>query len=154
MKNKRLLVVFSLITLGYLGLIFFLSSQEGTDTAATSGTLARFVVNLFYAEPTPQQFDSIHMLIRKLAHIGLFFVLGVLVTLSCGFVPRLKLPIAGAVSTAMVVFFSFFDEWRKLSIPGRHFSFNESCLNAVSGVVGVAITIACLCFARRRKQKA
>ena len=51
---------------------------NGDQTAETSSGIAEKVAKIIYTQPTIKQVNQVHTCIRTLAHIGLFFVLGVL----------------------------------------------------------------------------
>ena len=55
-----------------LGSIFFLSGQTGEQTASLSLSIARWLMRFF---PGASE-AGLHMWLRKLAHIGVYFVEG------------------------------------------------------------------------------
>ena len=58
----------------WLAVIFFLSSQTGEQTAAISLAIARWLARLFPGV----SLTSLHLALRKAAHIGVYFVEGAL----------------------------------------------------------------------------
>ena len=145
MKSKLIPIALWLLTILWLLSIFTLSSQNGTQTAQTSGGVAQKTAEVIYQQPTQQQINQVHFNIRKSAHVGLFFILGVLSfsasATTFGIKNRGKY-LSIAVPVILTSAYGFFDEWHKQFIGGRHFQLDEAVLNMVSGVVGVGVTVA------------
>jgi VanZ family protein len=133
-----------LLTILWILLIFTLSSQNGPQTAQTSGGIAKDVAEIIYQKPTEPQVNKVHFNIRKLAHVGLFLILGVLSfsasATSLGWKKKRKY-IAMATASVITLSYGFFDEWHKQFIGGRHFQLDEAVLNMMSGAVGVGVTV-------------
>ena len=144
MKQKRIPLILWLLTILWLIFIFTLSSQNGPQTAQTSGGIAQDVAEIIYQQPTEPQVNKVHFNIRKLAHVGLFFILGVLSfsasATSLGWEKKQKY-IAMATASVITVSYGFFDEWHKQFIGGRHFQLDEAVINMISGAVGVVFMI-------------
>ncbi len=152
MKNRIFGIVFVVITICYAGVIFFLSSQNGAETAALSRGVSYNIAKLIYgeSEPTDIQINNVHRILRKSAHIVLFLVLGILVTISMVTI-LVKSPWLAYVSSFIIVSScAFFDEWHKLFIDGRHFDIGESILNGVCGLAGVIIVAVIYFFLRKK----
>lgn len=145
MKTKLIKVTLCLLIVFWIVLIFVLSSQNGTQTNQISGKIAEKAAEIIYHQPTEQQIEKLHVVIRKAAHISLFFVLGVLsfsiayATLDVKSTKRKVL----LVSSSFFITCScgFFDEWHKQFIEGRHFQLDEALLNMLSGAIGIVVAI-------------
>lgn len=145
LKLKRIPLILWLLTILWITFIFTLSSQTGPQTAQTSGGIAEDVAEIIYQQPTEQQVNQVHFNIRKMAHVGLFFVLGALSfsasATTFGWKKKRKyLPVA--VASVITLSYGFFDEWHKQFIGGRHFQLDEAVLNMVSGVIGIVFMLA------------
>ncbi|MGX8833552.1 VanZ family protein [Amedibacillus sp. YH-ame6] len=140
-KPKQISITFWIITILWLIFIFALSSQNGTQTSQTSSGIAKDVAEFVYSQPTESQVNSMHMNIRELAHIGFFFILGVLSFLSSIYTFGKKNYKVLAFALIIPVCYGYFDEWHKQFIDGRHFQLEEAVLNIVSGVIGVVVAI-------------
>lgn len=155
MKPKLIPIALWLITILWITLIFTLSSQNGPQTAQTSDGIAKDVAEIIYQKPTEQQVNKVHFNIRKLAHVGLFFVLGLLSfsasATTFGWNKKRKY-IAMATASVINLSYGFFDEWHKQFIGGRHFQIDEAVLNMVSGIAGVLVTVAAIVFIIRLKK--
>ena len=72
--SDRRNVIYFLPAVLWLGIIFFLSGQTGEQTAALSQSIARWLMRFFPGASEAR----LHMWLRKLAHIGVYFVEGAL----------------------------------------------------------------------------
>ena len=136
----------------WLLLIFFLSTQNGDQTAAASSGIASWLANIIYGSPTQMQINDVHMLIRKVAHFGLFYGFGVLSTYTLFvFIEKCK-RVTVCFSMLVVLAVAIFDEWHKTFIPGRHCHIDEILLNAIAGILGVGFVVLVV-WCRDRKVK-
>ncbi|MFI3206598.1 MAG: VanZ family protein [Clostridia bacterium] len=133
-------ILSSISLLFWLLLIIILSSQNGTDTAQTSYKISSFVSKLFYNNANISDIKSVDFVIRKIAHIVLFFGLGFSITLFgfAFFIEMIDFKFLVLISVVLSVLTAFLDEWRKQFIVGRHFDIYESMINIGSAIVGVA----------------
>lgn len=146
--SKRLLIWIIAMVI-WLILIYFLSSQNGPETANTSQGMAAKIAELIYKNPTPQQFNEVHLSIRRMAHVVLFFVFGVLMGQACRQVNAImRIRSSFLFGYGFLVFCSFFDEWRKQFISGRHNNFDDGIRNLVGATIGIGIMYV---IARRKK---
>ena len=121
----------------WLGMIFFLSGQTGEQTTALSLSIARWLARFF---PGASE-AGLHMWLRKLAHIGVYFVEGALLF------PALRRTLRGAgkgfaVTLVLCALIAAADEAHKALIPGRHCSWPEAALNFLGALPGVALALA------------
>lgn len=121
----------------WLTVIFFLSSQTGEDTTSLSLTITRWLARFF---PGVAE-ETLHLWLRKLAYIGVYFVEGALL------LPALRMrtqrPIQSFVLTlALSVLIAAVDEAHKMLIPGRHCSWTEAALNVFGAALGAGLVLA------------
>ncbi len=129
----------------WLVLMLVLSSQTGTQTSELSGGIATTIANIFYKDPTSQQIYSVNLLIRKLAHIAIFLILGMLITtvFLTTFLPESinSIAILSILSVVITFGIGFLDEWRKQFVDGRHFDSTELILNFIACFIGVGLVL-------------
>ncbi len=120
--KKKTFLILGTITILWMFLVFFLSSQDGEQTEKLSLAISEFL-SRFGGGGTEEAAAQTHMEIRKLAHI-----------------------IFGAWSdflSASVLWnaagYGYFDEWHKQFIVGRHFQIEEAELNIISGCIGIVV---------------
>lgn len=126
MTKKLIFVILCLCCIGWLSLIFHLSAEDGEKTADTSMRIAEKISGVLYSSPTVEQTAEIHYMVRKAAHVILFFVLGVLSALTGLTVlhfcpaPWVRYVIFAAVF-CLLLGVGWMDEWHKQFIEGRHY---------------------------------
>ena len=125
-------------------MIFFLSSQTGEQTAALSLAIARWLARLFPGV----SLTSLHLALRKAAHIGVYFVEGALLFPAL-YGQKGRAGRALALTVALCAMIAVVDEAHKLAIPGRHCSWPEAALNFLGALPGVALALAIV----KRKEK-
>lgn len=128
----------------WLAVIFFLSSQTGEQTAALSLAIARWLARLFPGV----SLTSLHLALRKAAHIGVDFVEGALLFPAL-YGQKGRAGRALALTVALCALIAVVDEAHKLAIPGRHCSWPEAALNFLGALPGVALALAIV----KRKEK-
>lgn len=145
MTNRRIYFPF-LPAILWLGIIFFLSGQTGEQTASLSLSIARWLARFF---PGASE-AGLHMWLRKLAHIGVYFVEGALLFPAL----RRTLRSAGKGFTATLVLCALIaaaDEAHKALIPGRHCSWDEAGLNVLGSFLGAGAVLIAGALRSRRK---
>ncbi len=100
----------------------YLSHQNGAETAETSLRLAVFLGN-----------EGLNGWLRRAAHVALFLVLGILVSLT------LKAWELDWRIVLLVLAWAVVDEATKPLVDGRHFQIIDVGLNEVGAVIGVVI---------------
>ncbi len=145
--GKPLPILMWLLTGAWLSVCLVLSSQTGVETTALSQRIAHFLARLLRRSDAAVR--GLHGGLRTFAHFACFFVLCDLMSgaLSATFPIR---KCAYLWSLLPCVAFAFLDEMRKASIPGRHCSIPEACLNAVGCLLGCAAFRIVLGLLRRR----
>ena len=128
----------------WLAVIFFLSSQTGEQTAALSLAIARWLARLFPGV----SLTSLHLALRKAAHIGVYFVEGALLFPAL-YGQKGRAGRALALTVALCAMIAVVDEAHKLAIPGRHCSWPEAALNFLGALPGVALALVIV----KRKEK-
>lgn len=134
MKHRRFTIFLVLLIL-WSGLFAFLTLQNGPDTTATSLGLAHWLQRVLHLSTDT---ETLHLLLRKAAHIVCLAGEGLLLTLMLCSTP---LPRRRCVLISLLVCFALavVSEAVKIPIAGRHFSWLDSGLNALGAAVGVAV---------------
>lgn len=146
MTKRLVFFVLCLCCIGWLGLIFHLSTENGEKTADTSMRIAEKISGMFYNSPTQEQVKSVHHAVRKSAHVVLFFVLGVLISITGMYIfnlwrkPWVAVAVL-AIGFILIVGAGWLDEWHKQFIEGRHYQLGEAIINIISGLAGSGIMV-------------
>ncbi len=136
---RKYLAAFLLIA--WLLLIFYFSSQPGTASSEMSGGIVKFVLTILETTLPTYQFDPdlISFLVRKAAHVFLYFVLGIL-TLNFANEYHIYQGKERIIFCFLFcVLYACFDETYQMFVPGRHGSISDVALDSVSSAIGIML---------------
>ncbi len=140
--------------------IFVFSQQQGSVSGGMSNDFAGSLGITPDGEYTPSEKPLILGLsLRKLAHVGLFFGLGVSVTLFfVSLVIRRDVQdyvFAGALSFLTSFVYALSDELHQYFVPGRNFHFYDVAIDAIGFTIAIpAVLVTWYLLARLRARKA
>ena len=152
MRRKLSAAVLWLLALGWAGFSLFLSWQPGEDTGALSMELARFLLGLLARVGIYPDQAAFHMGLRLAAHLGVFFIDGLLAAAALAVsLPRAERRawpyiMAALACSALAVA----AEVGKQYVPGRHLQWDETLLNVAGSVLGVGLVVAVSALRRRQ----
>lgn len=142
MKKSVLFVCILILTLGWMLLIFGFSSQSGTESQGLSSLIARPLAKLlmqFGRELTAKEeadfYVNVELVVRKIAHVTEFAILGGLLTLLFQSlrIRRLWLPLLCGVLYAAI------DEWHQSFTPGRSSALTDVLIDSCGVLLGVFV---------------
>lgn len=139
----QILLLFAIFWFGFMT---YLSHQTGEETTALSKGIVEQIIGYFQIE----NYNEIHCIIRKLAHPFVFCILAILVLFMLS--QKWKDTKIFIFATVLMSLWTWIDEFTKLPIPGRHFSWYDVSLNFVGVIIGVLIFIFFNCFRKRNKK--
>lgn len=122
-------IVKLLLIIIWLLVIFLFSNQDGsTSTSLTNGILEK---NLFFVDS-----DIFFMIIRKMAHITEYFILGILVL---NFINEFKVDKKIIISILICFILASFDEFHQLFIPDRTGRLLDVFIDMIGASLGILI---------------
>lgn len=133
--NQIFFKISTLITISWFCFMTYLSHQIGETTTELSKGIVEKIIEYFNLT----NYNEIHYIIRKLAHPFVFSIFAVLVLFTLSLKWNSKKIYFFAI--VLISLWTWLDEVTKLSIPGRHFSWEDTLLNLVGVIVGVIIFI-------------
>ncbi len=141
MKTKRIILIILLLALGIL--IFSFSNENGKASNKTSDKVMNSVIDVYEdikdteisKERRVELVNKTRVLVRKLAHFSLYFILGMLVYILLTTF-NLKHPVILAILFAL--FYASTDEFHQLFIDGRTSSVLDIFLDTFGSVIGIA----------------
>lgn len=137
----------------WLGVIFFLSSQNGEQTADLSLGIVGVIHRALQSVGIQIDINRLHHALRTSAHVIVFFVEGILLYRAInGLTERRRVSLISALLVAIPL--CALDELHKLPIPGRHCQWDEAALNFVGAALGVLVCLAFDLFLQRCRRKA
>jgi VanZ family protein len=129
-----------LLVLAWLAIILLLSSES--FSAASTGSLLRPLLRWLFPEWSSQALYSLHVAIRKLAHVSVYGVLALL----CFRALRLSLEATllrhAGIALALVLAAAATDEYRQSLLRSRTGSLADVGYDLVGGLVALAIVAA------------
>lgn len=158
-KGKTLTRILWMASALWMVLCLYLSWQTGEETVGVSGAITRairWVIGLFGVDV---DMAALHALVRKNAHMAIFFVAGVL--LYC--LLRRSLPpnahvngLSFWLAVTVCSLLAVVAEVGKLWIPGRHLQWDETMLDVLGALCGATIAWAVrwlFCASARRRTR-
>ncbi|HEY6121422.1 MAG TPA: VanZ family protein [Pyrinomonadaceae bacterium] len=135
----------------YLPLVVWITVISIASTSEFSGAntsrIIRPLVLWLFPETSEATLQTIHFVVRKLAHFTEYAILGFLAarafsTSSLRTLKRRWFPIA----LFLIVIYALLDEYHQSFVPSRTASIYDSMIDSIGGVAGLLI------YARRRKE--
>lgn len=144
-KTRRLWLEAMVIVISFAALllllyfVFIVSFQEGSRSSGVTMNIAARIAQRICENPTEAEVEIISRILRYFAHLGLFFVVGVVMTFVSMVLFRGYYRILGAfLSGGVCYFLAFYTEYYKQFIEGRHFQMTDVVLNWYGSVAGIA----------------
>ncbi len=133
--------LYSSIVLITIAVIFFFSHQPGAISKVLSDTIGATIADAQIDNTTK---DTVYMLlgvdIRKLAHIFLYFILGVFTSLMFKAWLKNKKIYASVICSILFCFIAAaFDEWHQSFVPGRTGAFTDILIDAIGFTISIAM---------------
>jgi VanZ family protein len=118
----------------WLVVIFLFSSQVATESSELSGRIVKSI-----APVAPDVIkSSLTFLVRKSAHIFLYFLLGIL-TANLLASYELKVKLVYLYSLGFVALYAITDEIHQLFVAGRSGEVRDVLIDTVAGALGIAL---------------
>ncbi len=146
MKIKVFRIVTLLLLILLMTVIFNFSSQTANQSSQVSGRFTYKVFSVLYPhfdemspEEKQQTIDDAMFYVRKTAHMGLYFVLGVLSFLT--FVSYFKLPlyVRATLSFLLCVLYSCTDEFHQTFVAGRSGELRDVLIDSTGAFLSVVL---------------
>lgn len=170
-RYRRLVLLFFILTLLWMGLIFWFSANDGSDSSAMSGKLLRRLLSVFvpgWDGKTPKEqrriMQNLHLIFRKCGHFSEYLVLGVFLSVTAALlVPLLpkrirsrqaKHPVFGILVPAFLAFlYACSDEYHQRFVAGRSGEFRDVMIDFSGACIGILLMLP-VCRNIRRRQEA
>ena len=158
--RRRALILCIVLTVLWMGVIFFFSSRDSTESADMSGTLLRRLLAFFVphweersADAQQQIMDSLHTVFRKLGHFSEYALLGCLLSADVRLWPqnsRLPLRKSELWLPALLSFlYAGSDELHQAFVPGRSCELRDVFIDLSGACTGIAVLWLAVMIRRR-----
>ena len=148
-----------LLVILWMSLIFCLSSESSTQSGETSGRIIRWLLTQFdksFLSLSPEEqllrIGDWSFVVRKIAHLCLFAVLGFLsfAAFSVDFPVWRAFFAALGLSAVRAIL----DEVHQTFVPGRSCEFRDMCIDIAGAILGAAFLLLILSCLRQRRSRA
>lgn len=142
MKVKVIIIVFSwLMVLASMLMIFNFSEESGEQSAETSGGVIKDVLGVFMPEEeiTDEVVEKHQYPFRKVAHFGIFMLLGFCLANAFRNTIKLNLIYTYLISFGSVILYASFDEIHQALSINRGPSFKDVLIDSLGGLIGVCL---------------
>lgn len=140
----EMLVIFAsimgLVLLLYL--VMILSFQDGDSSTSETMSIAVRISRIIYEDPTESEVRTVSLMLRYVAHLGLFFVVGLVTTFVSMVIFRRYYRILGVLLSGGICYMlAYYTEYYKQFVDGRHFQMTDVGLNWLGSVAGIACMV-------------
>lgn len=151
--------LFLALTLCWMAVIFWFSAQEAEASSGLSGgfiaRLLSFILPGFETMDEPSRLaliDSLQTIVRKCAHMGVYAVLGVFVSM---FMSTFSFGAAKQfiIALFLCIIYAASDEIHQYFVPGRSCEFRDICIDSVGALIGVSLCQALFYVNKRRRSR-
>ncbi len=126
---------------GLMLLLYFvmiISFQTGESSSGITIRLATQIARRIFDNPTKEQIETTSLMIRYGAHLGVFFVVGLVTTFVSMVIFRRYFRILGVIGSGAVCYvMAYYTEYYKQFVEGRHFQMSDATLNWYGSVAGI-----------------
>lgn len=135
------IIVIAASLLGLILLLYFVmvvSFQNGAQSVSVTMKAAEQIAISIFDNPTQEQIENVSLMIRYGAHIGLFFVVGLVMAFVSMVLCRQYFRIIGVLGAGMACYvLAYYTEYYKQFIDGRHFQMSDVALNWYGSLAGI-----------------
>lgn len=158
--NKRIIIRILLLIsiIWWMSVIFRFSAQTGTSSASSSHSviylIGRMTKNItghnLILSLTPIQFKRVEFVIRKMAHMFIYFILSILVLLFLfTYNNSLKMKIFLTLCTSFL--YACSDEIHQYFVGGRSASFKDVLIDTTGAGIGIFLILIIYYFIKKHK---
>ena len=143
MKNKAIIIVSWVLVLAAMLMIFNFSSETGEVSTQTSAGVVVEVLDVFMEKEdiTPEVVQKYQFPIRKLAHFGIYMLLGFCLMNAVEKSFRFKVYISIAMSFVLSFVYACSDEFHQSYTESRGPSFIDVLIDSSGALVGIFVFI-------------
>ena len=128
-----------LLVVAWAGLISYFSTDHFSDL--NTGQILSLGLSWVFPDMAIDDIESVHRIIRKLAHWSEYFILSALFLWASRNETGRKWELRHAVHTLIIVLvYAIGDEFHQSFIPSRTASFGDVMINMIGGVCGISLT--------------
>ena len=147
-KKRNLWLELGIIFISIIGLVLLvyfvivLSFQKGEQSISETMSIAAKIAPYISSEPTDSEIRTINQMLRFGAHLGLFFVVGMVMTYVSMLIFRRYYRIFGVLISGVICYqLAFYTEYYKQFVEGRHFQEIDVVLIRYGSLCGIVCMV-------------
>ena len=151
-------IVFGLLALSMMVVIFLFSSQTGEESGELSNGITEVIVEVVSKtfdldiKENPESMETFHLVIRKIAHFTVYFVLGLFISLFlCSFEGRLI--VQSGISLGIAAVYAISDEIHQSFVGGRAMAVWDMIIDTSGALLAVLIVFLILKSSYKKHKK-
>lgn len=122
----------------WMGLIYQFSAQTATDSSSLSTGITDWIFQLLNNVFRNLDIDTLHLVIRKLAHLSVYLVLGVLLLNALGNYNHKQI-ITIFLALLVSLLYAISDEIHQIYVPGRSGNPIDVLIDFIGSTIGISI---------------
>jgi len=142
LKSKKFFFIWAAASLLCMIIIFVFSSQNSDESGALSGSLTRRIFEVikgwFGLSETLPFMDTLEVIVRKTAHLSIYFVLGFCAANAVWQATDNILHIF-LISLIWSSFYAATDEWHQYFVPGRSCMWQDWLIDTTGILLGICV---------------
>ena len=141
MQNKKLTIIFAILTILWMGLIFILSATPATKSAQESKAVVRSVVvsTSKDSKDIDPLVDNLNKPFRKMAHASVYLVLSILVSCLLWSLKKYKLYINNIINILWCFLYACSDEFHQTFVVGRSGELTDILIDTFGAIIGILL---------------
>ncbi len=140
-----------ILVIFWMVIIYLLSAQPANESELLSSGIADWTSQLFNRALPNLNIETLHLIIRQLAHFAIYLVLGVLL-LNALNQNETDDRVNFALALLISLLYAISDEIHQMYVPGRVGQIYDVLIDFVGSIIGIKIFIICNNFIKNRKQ--
>lgn len=133
MKTKR--IIYTTLLILWMIIIFCFSNQTGEESQLVSNKIVNGMINIIdYITDNRLSVEEISLIVRKLAHFTIYFILGILAFLTLNSYGVRK-PLI--FSIILCLLYAITDEIHQLFVNGRYGSIIDVMIDSFGSIIGI-----------------
>ena len=142
MQNKKLTILFLVLTILWMGVIFILSATPATKSDRESKAVVRSVVTTTSKDDIENidgLVDTLNKSFRKLAHASVYLVLAILLSCYFGSLNKTKLLKYNLYSLIISFLYACSDEYHQTFVIGRSGELTDVLIDTFGAIIGIVL---------------
>ena len=137
-KKKKLRILLTLLIIIWMGVIFCFSNQTGPKSSSSSQSVIYLIGHISLSTDA---FSFIEFVIRKCAHMFVYFVLSILTMLLMFTYETYPLRFKCFISLLVSFLYACSDELHQFFVGGRSASFRDVLIDSTGACIGILLTL-------------